>query len=111
MIGAKLRTGNVEAPHRRGLKPLEPRMSITTAAPREFLTRKEAAQYITERYFRVTARTLAVYATNLEGPPYRILGGMARYSPAEIDAWVRKSEHYGNVEPNSAPGALSGQRR
>ena len=86
-------------------------MSTPTAAPREFLTRKEAAQYITDRYFRVTARTLAVYATDLVGPPYRLLGGKARYSRAEIDAWVMKSEHYGNVEPESAPGALSGQRR
>lgn len=73
---------------------------------RRLLTRREAAAYITENHFKISARTLAIYASDEIGPPYRILGGAAHYSQAEIDAWVKSPAHDGIVAP-PRPGALS----
>lgn len=69
---------------------------------RKLLTRKEAAAYITENYFTISAKTLAAYSHHA-GPTYRILGGMAHYKKDDIDQWVE------NPGPDkSAPmGALS----
>lgn len=71
---------------------------------REFLTRPEAAKYISARYFSITPRTLAIYASDEMGPPYDILGGRALYREATIDAWIKQA-----AEPGKAPklrGAL-----
>ena len=80
-------------------------MGDTGQPTRKLLNRKEAAAYITANFYKVSARTLAIYASNDEGPPYRILGGAAHYTQADIDAWVDNPAHDGLVPP--ARGALS----
>ena len=72
----------------------------------KLLTRKEAAEYITQAHFKITARTLAVYASEGIGPPYRLLGGQAHYRRADIDSWVESPQHDGLVAPRRT-GALS----
>lgn len=68
------------------------------------LSRKEAADYITTNHFPVTAKTLATYASDGVGPPYRVIGGSARYRPGDIDAWVESPAHDGIVAPARAKG-------
>lgn len=72
----------------------------------KLLTRKEAAAYITANHFKISHRTLAIYASDEIGPPYRLLGGQAHYKPADIDSWVNSPTHDGIVAPRR-PGALS----
>lgn len=77
---------------------------------RKLLTRKEAAAYLTATYFKITARTLAVYVTDGYGPPYRLLGGAAHYSRKDLDDWVDDPARDGLVRPTrlaGGSGALS----
>lgn len=74
-------------------------MGDTGTPSRKFLTRKEAAEYITATYFKVTAGTLATWATYEEGPAYRVIGGHAHYSKKDIDDWVDQPRHNGKVAP------------
>jgi len=80
-------------------------MNEAPTPTRKLLTRKEAATYITETHFKISARTLAFYASEDIGPAYRILGGAAHYNRADIDSWVNSPVHDGNVPP-TRPGAL-----
>lgn len=78
-------------------------MAEPTATPtRKFMTRAEAAAYITATYFKISKRTLSVWATEDRGPAYRRIAGQAHYTKADIDAWVLDDpENYGTVEPGS----------
>lgn len=53
-----------------------------------FLTRREAAEYLSGRGLRTAAQTLArLAATTTSGPAYRIWGSSAVYTQADLDAW------------------------
>jgi hypothetical protein len=52
------------------------------------LRRKEAAAYITARYFEVATRTLANLAVLGGGPRFRKVGSRTLYSRADCDAWA-----------------------
>ncbi len=52
------------------------------------LTRREAAEFLTERGFRVAPATLAKYATIGGGPLYQSFGRRPLYRPADLLAWV-----------------------
>jgi hypothetical protein len=54
-----------------------------------FLSRCEAAEYLTSRGLRIAKQTLArLAATSSEGPAYRIWGSRAVYTAADLDAWA-----------------------
>ncbi|MGJ0394544.1 MAG: helix-turn-helix transcriptional regulator [Methylocystis sp.] len=57
-------------------------------AEQRYLHRKEAAQYLTERGLKVSAGTLAKYATVGGGPDYQHFGNRPVYTPASLDAWI-----------------------
>ncbi len=54
----------------------------------EYLTRAEAAAYLTARGLPVSKCTLQKWATTGGGPVYRIFGIRALYVPADLDAWA-----------------------
>ena len=54
-----------------------------------FLSRREAAEYLTGRGLRTAAQTLArLAATSTSGPAYRIWGSRTVYAAADLDAWA-----------------------
>lgn len=56
---------------------------------KKFLTRAEAAKYLTEELGVPTAAgTLQKLASVGGGPPYRVAGRNAIYARADLDAWV-----------------------
>ena len=61
----------------------------------QYLTRAEAADYLTARGLRVSKLTLQKWATTGGGPQYRIFGTRALYIAADLDTWA--------VEKLSAP--------
>ena len=72
----------------------------------ELLTRKEAADYLKRRWKqRVSAQTLANYASDMKGPPYQITdsGSDALYLRQDLDIWARGRLLPGRV----VAGALS----
>lgn len=75
-------------------------MGTAGTPTRKLLTRKEAATYISANYFKITARTLADYASAGIGPPYRLLGGAAHYNRQDIDEWIDSPGHDGIVSPS-----------
>lgn len=56
----------------------------------EYLTRPEAADYLTARGLRVTKATLQKWATTGGGPTYQIFGNKALYTPPNLDAWAQE---------------------
>jgi hypothetical protein len=52
------------------------------------LTRREAADFLSERGYRVAPTTLAKYATVGGGPIFEKFGRRPLYLPAELLAWV-----------------------
>jgi hypothetical protein len=70
---------------------------------REMLTRKEAADYLTRRHFRVSVSTLNKFAGQDDGPPYLCRGpkggGEAFYFPADLDQWARAYLRKPNTKP------------
>lgn len=54
----------------------------------EFLTRKEAADRLTQRGLRTSASTLQKWATTGGGPPYRRYGILAVYRRDDLDEWA-----------------------
>src|SRR5215208_2402787 len=54
----------------------------------EYLTRAEAADYLTERGLRISKNTLQKLATVRGGPAYCIFGNRALHKPADLDAWA-----------------------
>lgn len=54
-----------------------------------FLTRTEAADYLTARGLKVAKTTLArIAATSDQGPVYRVFGNRAIYRVADLNAWA-----------------------
>jgi hypothetical protein len=55
---------------------------------REYLTRAEAAAYLTERGLPISKNTLQKMACLGGGPPYQIFGNKALHRPAELEEWA-----------------------
>jgi hypothetical protein len=54
-----------------------------------WLSRKEAATYLTAMGYSISPRTLANYASDGSGPPYRLwLGVRAQYDSTELVNWA-----------------------
>lgn len=60
-------------------------MTMTT---NRFLSRDEAADYLTNRGLRVAKQTLAKLAVTGTGPSYRTFGSRAVYDPTDLDTWI-----------------------
>jgi hypothetical protein len=56
---------------------------------RQYLTRPEAARYLTERGFITSKNTLQKKATVGGGPAYQIFGNRALYTPDNLDEYVQ----------------------
>jgi len=56
---------------------------------KEYLSRREAAQYVSDCGLPLSKNTLQKYATVGGGPPYRKFGNRAVYRAPDLDAWVR----------------------
>ncbi len=56
---------------------------------KKFLTRVEAAEYLTQLGAPVAKTTLAKWATVGGGPAFCKFGTRALYTPAALDAWVQ----------------------
>ena len=54
----------------------------------DYLDRRDAAKYLTDRGLRYTHNTLQKLATVGGGPAYQLFGCRAVYTAAELDAWV-----------------------
>lgn len=80
---------------------------------REYLNRKEAAQYLTEKWFPIAPSTLNVKASRQTGPLYRLMAGQAVYTRKDLDDWARSQPRDPKGTPTtpaparSAQGALS----
>jgi hypothetical protein len=55
---------------------------------KRYLTRQEAASYLSERGLLVTKNTLQKFATVGGGPEYSIFGNKALYTTQNLDAWA-----------------------
>lgn len=56
----------------------------------KFLTREEAAQYLTEELgLRTSPKTLQKWVTTGGGPAYRRYGKRAVYTIDDLEAWVK----------------------
>lgn len=67
-------------------------MSAITELEREFLTRKEAAEYLSTRWMKMSVPTLNKHAVAGDGPRYTnrgAHGGEAMYRRCDLDAWAR----------------------
>jgi hypothetical protein len=54
----------------------------------KYLTRAEAAAYLTERGLPISKNTLQKMACLGGGPPYRIFGNKALHRPSELVEWA-----------------------
>lgn len=57
----------------------------------KYLTRKEAAEYLSKTWFRISVSCLARYAVNGIGPAFRRLGlarGSTLYTKEDLDEWA-----------------------
>jgi hypothetical protein len=50
--------------------------------------RRESADYLTERGFKTSWRTLQKLATTGGGPQYQIFGNRALYTEQDLDTWA-----------------------
>jgi hypothetical protein len=57
---------------------------------KEFLLRKEAAQYLSDRGLPTSPNTLQKYATVGGGPEYQKFGNRAVYKPTNLDKWAEQ---------------------
>ena len=55
---------------------------------RSYIDRREAADYLTERGFKTSWRTLQKQASTGGGPRYYIYGNKALYRPEDLDSHV-----------------------
>ena len=53
-----------------------------------YLTRGEAADYLTSRGLRISKNTLQKMATLGGGPDYQVFGNRAVYRPVALDSWA-----------------------
>jgi hypothetical protein len=54
-----------------------------------YLSRPDAASYLSERGLPVSKLTLAKWATIGGGPLYRRFGNRCVYAPEDLDAWAQ----------------------
>lgn len=54
----------------------------------KFLTRKEAAQYLSAKGLKFSSNTLQKFATIGGGPQYKIFGIRAVYTESDLDDWI-----------------------
>lgn len=68
-------------------------MDLMISTTRDRLDRKEAATYITARYFPCSKASLDKHAVNETGPDYSVVGpnggGLAFYLLADLDSWCQ----------------------
>lgn len=70
------------------------------------LNRSEAAEYLTERGFKVSKTTLQKLVTVGGGPVYRRFGHRAVYRKSDLDIWVQERlSDPARTAPNSPRGA------
>jgi hypothetical protein len=65
---------------------------VNDTPSRRYLTRKEAAAYLTQNWLKISVGTLARYATDSIGPPYKSANGnagQALYDREELDNWAK----------------------
>ena len=55
---------------------------------KRYLTRHEAASYLSERGLLISKNTLQKFATVGGGPDYSIFGNRALYTPQNLDSWA-----------------------
>ena len=55
---------------------------------REYLSRREAANYLSDRGLKLSKESLQKFATVGGGPRYSIFGSRAVYARVDLDAWV-----------------------
>ena len=53
-----------------------------------YLTRQQAADYLSERGLQIAKNTLQKYATTGGGPDYCIFANRALYTPEGLDRWA-----------------------
>jgi hypothetical protein len=58
-------------------------------SPDPLLTREQAAEALTKIGFPVKPKTLAVWASRGDGPPYQLFRARALYKWNETEAWAR----------------------
>jgi hypothetical protein len=95
------------------------RMAPVNDTPaRAYLSRKEAADYLTENYFPISKYALARYAMSKIGPEARTRpgGGQCLYLKTALDKWAQAFPVGGeNSRPKKrqrmTAGALSGAKR
>jgi hypothetical protein len=54
----------------------------------QYLTRDEAAAYLTAKGLRISKTTLQKMATTGGGPEYAIFGNRALSTPSQLDRWA-----------------------
>lgn len=73
---------------------------------RLYLTRKEAADYVTKKFFNLTPATLARYAMGKMigvGPAYSLIGREAHYFKEDLDSWAMKFRPAMKLPPAPRP--------
>lgn len=58
--------------------------------PVKYLSREEAAKYVTDMGLHLTKNTLQKWVTVGGGPVYRRFGHRAVYLKEDLDAWIEK---------------------
>jgi hypothetical protein len=61
----------------------------TSMQTKQYLSRREASEYLASRGLRTAVATLAKYATIGGGPEFRSFGRFPRYEPSALDAWIK----------------------
>ena len=78
--------------------------------PKQYLSRKEASEYLKSRGLPVAVATLAKYATVGGGPEFHSFGRFPRYSVDALDDWVAaklSKPRHSTSEPREPIHALS----
>lgn len=74
----------------------------TTTPEKPFLTRAEAAEFLTSHGYRTTKGTLQKKASTGGGPEYEIYGRDALYRPKVLLGWAQARMTRPKVKANSA---------
>lgn len=84
-------------------------MALLPEPTREYLTRKEAAAYLSRKWFPISAATLNAYASRNAGPVHGVVsgpGGKCLYRIADLDAWAMRCIKPARVRSLKAVEAL-----
>jgi hypothetical protein len=84
---------------------------VNDAPARQYLTRKEAAIYLNNKWFRISAATLARYACDKIGPPFRQTGkqqmGPVLYLVTDLDKWAQSFPVVNHDDDQDRPVTLA----